>query len=72
MTRNFNWNYQTAHAYGHSHVRDDAEDEREFVQRTAMMSGREYRAALKQRQAERIHEAISGHSNPDLLPNIYA
>lgn len=61
-TRNFNWNFTTAHRMGESVVRESRQPDRPLVQRQRDRVG--YRA---QRQEEGQHLADAG-----LLPNSYS
>ena len=67
--KNFNWYYNTAHEAGRSSVKDDAQDHKLFVRDTAIMGAKAYRAALKERQQERLSFA---KANPMLLDNIHS
>ncbi len=66
--RNFNWNYNTAHPLGQSHVRDQREDSLAFVREQAMLDNVTAKRRLQERQRER-NEFFE--RNPHLLRNIH-
>lgn len=70
--RTFNWNYHTAHELGQSHVADQSSEEAAFVQDTASLDPKAYRAAYRKRQQGRDERLGIGKPNANQLPNIYA
>lgn len=71
MTRDFNWNYATAHDCGTSHVHD-TQEEAVAAARGVLLTDRTVRHTRASERAYREELAKESSRNPYLLGNRYA